>query len=35
MAGDGKAKTKSLSNIDADLAKDAASQCPTNAITVG
>lgn len=34
MAGDGKAKAKSVANIDMDLAKDAASQCPTNAITV-
>lgn len=34
MAGDGKAKVKSVASVDSDLAKDAASQCPTNAITV-
>ena len=35
MSGEGKAKTKSVSSVDTDLAKDAASQCPTNAISVG
>ncbi len=34
MAGDGKAKVKDLPNYDTALAQDAASQCPTNAITV-
>ncbi len=34
MASDGKAKVKNLSNYDASLAQDAASQCPVNAITV-
>lgn len=34
MTGDGKAQTKNLASFDADLAKDAASQCPTNAIAV-
>ncbi len=34
MTGDGKAQVKALSSIDTDLAKDAASQCPTNAISV-
>ena len=33
MQGDGKAHVKSLSNYDAALAEEAASQCPTSAIT--
>ncbi len=35
MTDDGKAKVKNLSGYDADLANDAASQCPVNAIAVG
>lgn len=34
MSDDGKAKAKSIANIDAALANDAASQCPVNAIAV-
>ncbi len=35
MTGDGKAAVKNLANPDMALAQDAASQCPTNAISVG
>jgi ferredoxin len=35
MSGDGKATTKSIGNVDSALAQDAASQCPTSAISIG